>query len=104
MPKSFGLLSKVTLVAHRIGVHGDLRMIALLCFVGAEALFTRTEGGRDASIAEQICLPAGEAFQCSSAERFRWTNAAVLDTVRWAKAAVASKPSDRKITKGVRRG
>ena len=76
-------------------------MIALLCFVGAEALFTRTEGGRDASIAEQICLPAGEAFQCSSAERFRWTNAAVLDTVRWAKAAVgASKPSDRKISKG----
>ena len=38
----------------------------LLCFVGAEALFTRAEGGRDASMAERICLPAGEAFQCSS--------------------------------------
>jgi len=62
MPKSFGLLSKVTLVAHRIGVHGDLRKIALLCFVGAEALFTRTEGGRDASIAEQICLPRRRSF------------------------------------------
>jgi hypothetical protein len=41
--------------------------------------------------------PRMRADAVQSAERFYWTNAAVWDTVTWAKAAVgASQPSDRK--------
>jgi hypothetical protein len=40
MPKALGLLSKVTFVAHRIGVYGDLRMIGI----------TRLPGGRRLSL------------------------------------------------------
>src|SRR6516225_2541085 len=34
MPKSFGLLSKVTFVTHRIGVYGDWRMNAITLLRG----------------------------------------------------------------------
>ena len=56
-------------------------------------------------MAERICLPAEEAFPRSPLKDFAEQMPPVLDTVKWAKAAVgASKASDRKITKGVRRG
>jgi len=76
MPKSFGLLSKVTLVARRIGVDGDWRMIAMtLLRRGAGSLYQDpgrargVHGGADLSTSRRS-LPT------QSAERFRWTNAA----------------------------
>ena len=99
-PESSGLLSQVTLVAHHMGVCGDLRVIAINLFrEGGSCAYQ--DGGRARPVHAGADLSTGRrSLPMPSAERFCWTNAAVLDTVRWAKAAVgACRPSDWKITK-----
>src|SRR5262249_54424353 len=86
---------------HRIGVYGGLRMIAITLLRGGggspyedRGRARRVHGGADLSTGRR-------SLPIQSTERFCWTNAAVLDTVTWAKAAVsASKPSDREVPKG----
>jgi hypothetical protein len=93
MIEYFGLFATVpTFASQRIAVRSDSVMIVI-----------RLQGRRRAGdVHSRADLSAGSrSLSMLSAQRFRWTNAAVLATVRWANAAVgASRPSDRRITKG----
>ena len=92
MIESFGLFSTVmTFAPKRMAVHIDSMRIVI-----------RLPGRRRA----RGIHSGADLFACSRslsvppAKRFCWTNAAVLDTVKWANAVVsASRPSDRRITK-----
>ena len=82
MIEYFGLFSTVmTFARKRIAVHSDSMMIVI-----------RVQGRRRAGGVHS----GGDLSACSrslsmpSAKRFRWTNAAVLDTVRWANTAVGA--------------
>jgi len=89
MIEYFGLFSTVmTFAPKRIAVHSDSMMIVI-----------KLQGRRRARGAHSGAdLSAGsQSLSMPSAKRFRWTNAAVLATVRWTKtAAGTSATSDQK--------
>ena len=93
MIEYFGLFSTVmTFALKRTAVHRDSMMMVIRLQSRRRARGVHSGGNLSACFRSLSIL---------SAKRFCWTNAAVLDTVRWANAAVgASRPSDRKITKG----
>jgi hypothetical protein len=92
MIEYFGLFSTVTTFAPKRIADSDSMMIVI------RLQSRRRAGGVQSGADLSAC---SRSLSMPSAKRFRWTNAAVLDTVRWANGAVgASRPSDRKITQG----
>jgi hypothetical protein len=91
MIEYFGLFSTVmTFAPKRMAVHRDSMMMVI-----------RLQGRRRArGIHSAADLSAcSRSLSMLSTKRFRWTNAAVLDTVRWANIVIgASRLGDRKIT------